>query len=69
MDIEELKKELRATEQEIHNGVQFLMEEFANKTGYQIRDVHVEISNLDSKNVEGELFIVRRVTCKAQTGL
>jgi len=24
MDIEELKKELRATEQEIHNGVQFL---------------------------------------------
>ena len=69
MDIEELKKELRATEQEIHNGVQFLMDEFANKTGYQIRDVHIEISNLNSNNVEVEIFTVRRVTCKAQTGL
>ena len=69
MDIEELKKELRATEQEIHNGVQFLIDEFANKTGYQIRDVHIEISNLNSNNVEVEIFTVRRVTCKAQTGL
>ena len=69
MDIEELKKELRATEQEIHNGVQFLMDEFANKTGYQIREVYVEISNLDSNHAEVELFTVRRVTCKAQTVL
>ena len=69
MDIEELKKELRATEQEIHNGVQFLMDEFANKTGYQIREVYVEISNLDSHKVEVDIFTVRRVTCKAQTGL
>jgi len=69
MDIEELKKELRATEQEIHNGVQFLMDEFANKTCYQIREVYVEISNLNSKNVEVDIFTVRRVTCKAQTGL
>lgn len=69
MDIEELKKELRATEQETHNGVQFLMDEFANKTGYQIRGVYVEISNLDSNHVEVDIFTVRRVTCKAQTGL
>ena len=69
MDVEELKRELRSTEQELLNGVQFLMDEFANKTGYQIRDIQIEISNLDSNNVEREIFTVRHVTCKAQTGL
>jgi hypothetical protein len=68
MDIEELKKARNEAENEILKLVQSVMDSFKEKSGLQINNVDIEISNYEVK--ESEVMdrddFVQSVTCNVK---
>ena len=64
MDIKDLQRERKETEEEIRSAIQTIVEKFAKKTGLPIENVFVNMS-FEPSEVDGQkIYSVDGVTCE-----